>query len=221
MPRLRSPETMTGRRPSLDAAYGLDGPEANRRLYRDWAETYDAEFAEAHAYLLPEAVADAFAAAGGRGPVLDLGAGTGLVGVALARHGIGPVDGTDLSAEMLAVAATKGAYRRLFEGDLTARLEVGDGACAGVVSAGTFTNGHVGPEALGEVVRLLAPGGLACLSVNARHYVARGFAAALDALDGLRLRSATETPIYRAGAAPEGHEGDTALLLLLDRVDGG
>ena len=47
---------------------------------------------------------------------------------------------------MLDVAQTKGIYRALFAGDLTARLPVDDGTYAGIVSSGTFTNGHVGPE---------------------------------------------------------------------------
>lgn len=92
----------------LDDAYALKTPEDSRRLYADWAASYDAEFAEATGYRLPEAVAAAFAALGGGGPVLDVGAGTGLVAERLSLRGLGPIDGTDISHEMLNVASAKG-----------------------------------------------------------------------------------------------------------------
>ena len=73
-------------------------------------------------------------------------------------------------------------YRALFTGDLTQRLPVEDGAYSGIVSSGTFTHGHVGPDALDEVMRITKSGGLLCLSINAEHYEAQGFAAKIEAL---------------------------------------
>jgi predicted TPR repeat methyltransferase len=130
----------------LDAAYALDQPEAVRAFYADWAARYDAGFAAGTGYALPAAVAAAFAAAGGGGPVLDVGAGTGPLAEALAGQGIGPVDAVDLSPEMLARAAAKNIYRALHEADVTRPLPMAPGSFAGIVSAGTFTAGHVGPE---------------------------------------------------------------------------
>jgi predicted TPR repeat methyltransferase len=200
-------------KPDLDRAYALETPEDSVKLYGDWAESYDTDFAESSGYLLPEAVAAAFHAQGGRGPVLDLGAGTGLVGEALARLGVAEIDGTDISAQMLAEAALKDVYDNLFEGDLTAELPCEDGHYVGIVSAGTFTHGHVGPEAFDEVLRVAADGALICLTVNAAHYEAQGFAAKLEALapriQGLTLQ---ETPIYDARRS-DGHGADTALIV--------
>ena len=200
-------------RPTLDAAYGLQGPDDNRRLYAGWAQSYDSDFAAAMGYLLPGAVAQAFVQAGGAGPVLDLGAGTGLCGAALRALGIGPVEATDFSDEMLAVAAGKGLYARLFAGDMTKGLPVADGAYAGVTCSGTFTHGHVGPEALDEVLRVLAPGVVAALSINAAHWQHKGFAAAFEGLaprlDGLVC---TEGPIYAPGATGD-HAGDSAFVV--------
>ena len=107
----------------LDAAYALSGPEENRRLYAAWAETYDAEFLEGQGYLMPGHVARAYLDAGGAGPVLDVGAGTGVMGQGLAAAGVGPVDALDLSPEMLAVARRKGVYRHLIEADVTAGID--------------------------------------------------------------------------------------------------
>lgn len=57
-------------------------------------------------------------AAGGRGPVLDLGCGPGLAAVALSDLSLGPFVGVDLSGVMLAVARQWGLYAELIEADL-------------------------------------------------------------------------------------------------------
>ena len=72
--------------PDLEAAYALQTPDDNRRLYAEWATTYDDEFAVDMDYMLPLHVAEAFASVGGQGPVIDLGAGTGLLGAALKTY---------------------------------------------------------------------------------------------------------------------------------------
>lgn len=203
--------------PDLNSAYALSGPEDAARLYAGWAQTYDTDFAQDMHYVLPMAVARAYALAGGKGPVLDLGAGTGLCGAALRALGANPVDATDLSPEMLAVARGKAIYRDLFAGDLLARLPCGDGAYAGAVSSGTFTHGHVGPEALNEVLRVVRPGGWIALSVNAAHFSALGFDAALAAR-AAQITDLTLTPtaIYGPDATGE-HAQDQALILTCRR----
>lgn len=205
-------------KPDLDGAYALETPEDSVRLYGEWAESYEETFAKASGYLLPEAVAECFARSGGLGPILDVGAGTGLVGVALHGLGIGPVDGTDISSAMLAEAALKDCYENLFEGDVTDVLEVEDGTYAGVVSAGTFTHGHVGPDAFDELLRVAHPGALFALTINAEHFKARGFKAKFDALgeniQGLTLH---DTPIY-GDARRDGHAGDKALITVFTKA---
>lgn len=199
-------------KPDLDGAYALQTPEDSVKLYGDWAETYDASFATASGYQLPEAVAEAFARGGGQGPVLDVGAGTGLVGMALHELGIGSIDGTDISSAMLAEAALKDCYENLFEGDMTGVLDVEDATYHGIVSAGTFTHGHVGPEAFDELLRVADKGALFVLSINAEHFEARGFTTKFEAL-GPSIKGLTlhETVIYN-DARKDGHANDKALL---------
>ncbi len=192
--------------PGLEAAYGATSPEDNRRLYAAWAASYDDGFAARTGYRLPVLVAARFAALGGAGPVLDAGAGTGLVGAALAQAGVGPVDGIDLSEEMLAAAAAKGVYRHLVRADLTRALPPLPAPYRGLVSSGTFTHGHLGPEALAPLVALMAPGGLAVLSVNLGVWD-RGFAAALAALP-VTDPGREDLPIY--DRPDRGHEADRA-----------
>lgn len=198
--------------PSLGAAYALQTPEDSRRLYAGWADSYDQDFVAGSDYVLHLHVAQFFAQHGGQGPVLDVGAGTGVLAKALAQLNIGPVDGTDISAEMLEVAQSKGLYRDVFLGDVTERLALQDASYGGVVSSGTFTHGHVGPKALDELMRITAPGGMLCLSINAQHYEAQGFAAKLDALatqiTDLRL---PQVPIYGPGNT-SAHKDDLAVI---------
>lgn len=98
----------------LDSVY--DHPDMDvADFYDDWAATYDAEVGD-NGYVTPTRCAKALRAqvANLETPVLDLGCGTGLSGLALRAAGFTTLDGTDLSDGMLKVARDKGIYRHLF-----------------------------------------------------------------------------------------------------------
>ncbi|MEX0309043.1 MAG: class I SAM-dependent methyltransferase, partial [Tateyamaria sp.] len=120
-------------KPTLDGAYALHTPADSVRLYADWADTYDTEFARNSDYILHEQVARHFVNIGGFGPVLDIGAGTGLCGAALRARGVEPVDGTDISPDMTAVAEAKGMYRATRVENILDGLSMPDGAYQGAV----------------------------------------------------------------------------------------
>lgn len=205
--------------PDLQGALMLTGPEACLVHYRAWAASYDSGFAESMEYLLPAHVAAAFRAAGGGGPVLDVGAGTGLLAERLRVMGQdGAIDGVDFSAEMLGRAAEKGVYRHLTQADITQTIPL-PRAYGGVVSSGTFTAGHVGPVALPNLLALALPGAQFALSINHRVWAAQGFDRALATLQaegqiaGLHL---IEVEVYGAAAAAvdPSHAGDRAQIAL-------
>ncbi|AHD02695.1 class I SAM-dependent DNA methyltransferase [Leisingera methylohalidivorans] len=211
---------MDKQKPGLSDAYAVQTPADSKRLYGDWASTYDQDFAARQGYLLPGLTAKAFAAAGGMGPVLDAGAGTGLCGQALQLLGVGPIDATDLSAAMLAEALRKDVYRDVIEADLLEGIPVPRNSYRGVVSSGTFTHGHLGPEVLPALLRVAAPDAWFALSVNARFYKKAGFAEAFDRLlRGQWIKGLTlpELCIYGPGASGA-HKDDTALIALFQKV---
>lgn len=167
-------------KPDLDSAYALGGKDETRAFYKEWAESYDQTFAEDRGYRSPAEVARRFLAArDGNEPVLDVGAGTGLIGAEMA--GV-TIDALDLSPEMLAVAGRKGVYRNLITADLTGPLDLETASYGGVVSSGTFTHGHVGPACLPELMRITRPGALFVCTVIPAVYDSAGFGSALAQL---------------------------------------
>jgi predicted TPR repeat methyltransferase len=173
---------MTGRR-FLDHAYDLPDRQATVAFYGEWAASYDAEITD-NGYATPARCAAALAAhaADPGAPVLDIGCGTGLSGLALAAAGFGTVDGTDLAAEMLARAEARGVYRRLVRGDLADPLPVAAGVYANAAAVGVVSPGHAPPETLDAVLAILPPGGCLVLSLNDHALAEPAFPARIERL---------------------------------------
>jgi len=136
--------------------------------YAVWAASYDDDLAGEMGYRAHRIVAHALREVLDPDDtrVLDAGCGTGLVGVELERLGYGDIDGVDYSPDMLAEAEKKAVYARLEKADLTGALDLPTDHYDAVTCVGTFTLGHVGPSALGELIRVTRPGGYVCFSVR-------------------------------------------------------
>ena len=178
----------------LKAAYAVKNPDDNRELYAKWAATYE-QFLNDYRYIYARQVAEMFAERSSTRTeaVLDAGCGTGRLGWELSRLGISPVDGIDISPEMLAEAGTltgpDGApsYRRLMEADLTGPIDLETDSYSGLVSSGVFTHGHLGPDALAELLRVVRPGSAGVIGINASIYESNGYRDRLEhyAADGV------------------------------------
>lgn len=167
----------------LENAYKLSTPEDNKAYYREFAETYDGDFAEALGFVYPQAIARIYAERAGPEdvPVADIGCGTGLVAEALGLPAV-QVDGLDISAEMLERATAKALYGRTFEIDLTGDLTAISNGYGAVLSSGAFTHGHLGPDVLISLLSIARSGALFVVGVNRTHYADHGFDAALAGL---------------------------------------
>ena len=159
-----SAENKTAR---LGAVYQAESADDVARVYDSWAEKYDDDMSLA-GYRHP-AISLAILARHvpkGEAPLLDAGAGTGLIGEWLAITGYSNVDALDISAGMLAVAERKGVYKGLHKAALGGTLPFSDDQFAAIISAGVFTSGHVGVEGLDDLLRVCAPGGTIVLTVK-------------------------------------------------------
>ena len=168
---------MSEKKIGYDDAYSLKTPGDSKKLYKKWAETYDEDFALNSNYLSPKKISIFFNkhAKNTDTPILDVGAGTGLVGEFLYRTGNKKIIGIDISLEMLEQAKLKGCYSSLMEADVTKKIPLKNNSIGAVVSAGNFTHGHVGPDAFDELLRITKPGGLFVLSINSKVFIKNGF----------------------------------------------
>jgi predicted TPR repeat methyltransferase len=146
----------------LERARSISSTEEAARLYAEWASTYDEDVFGALGVTGSARIAELLVGvlADPAQPVVDLGCGTGAVGQRLAQLAVTTIDGLDLSPEMLTVAERTGAYRSLMVGDLNDLPDDLNGTYAASVSAGTFTTGHVGPDAVPRLMDLLQPDGV-------------------------------------------------------------
>ena len=155
-----------------------------------------------------------------QGAILDIGCGTGLVATAIRK--VDPsavIDGVDISPDMLGKARAKGEYRDLVAADLTAGCSHIATDYAAIVSAGTFTFGHLGPELIPDMVGLCRPGAVAALGVNSVYFVEQGFRDVLDSLETEgRIANVAlhEMPIY--DGRDEAHQGDMAMILAFTTI---
>ena len=203
------------RKLSLESAYDLKSPKDNIELYSVWAETYDMDFINEMQYKLHFSVAEEFILNGGKGLVLDVGAGTGALAQALLQKGKFSIEATDISEEMLKIAKSKKIYKRSFLSDLTKEIPVDNSFYDGVVSSGTFTHGHVGPSSIGELVRVTKPGGLITISINEKHWIAFDFESEVEKLNKyIRNYTLKKISIYGEQSSHD-HKDDKAIILTI------
>lgn len=201
----------------LDHAYTIEGAADAKVLYDDWATTYDSSFSEGHGYIAPREIAKIFISlSDGNEPILDIGAGTGLVAESL--PGL-TVDGIDISEGMLEQARAKGLYRNRIVADLTQTLPIEDSTYGGFVSCGTFTHGHVGPEVLPELMRVAKPGALFVCGVIPPVYDGAGFGSRLALLVAHKIIAPVDfhdIPIYEN--ADHDHAQDRGLVMVFRKL---
>ena len=106
--------------------------------------------------------------------IIDVGCGTGLVGLQLKKLGYKNFDGVDISQEMIDIAIDRG-YASLFLGNLNETLPIKSNQYEAAICVGVFTHGHVGPSRLEELTRIVKPGGILCFTVNEDVYESYGF----------------------------------------------
>jgi SAM-dependent methyltransferase len=166
---------------------------------RAYDAVYDAQGPEGHPLRVRMAAALRLLGPG-PGEVLDVGMGPGRLAEQLERGGW-RVSGVDASEGMLALARERLTGARLLRGEID-RLPFPDASFDAVVATGVLEYAPDRARAVGELARVLRPGGRAVVSIpNARSApvrVRRGVVRPLGRLARRLLRSSRPEPPRRA-----------------------
>ena len=210
----------------LEKAYSVRTPEDSRKLYAEWATTYNETFIKANDYVYPRTIAQKFDELIDKTEiktVVDIGCGTGAVGSYLAnlRPNLN-IDGFDISPEMLTEAAkvrridNSPVYNDLIEVDLTG--ELAPRPYDAMISAGTFTHGHLGPQTLISIIRLVRVNGWFVVGINSQHFELRGFDAMLRKIHNAGIISEVRLFEAQVYGPTSSHFGDTTQIAVYSRL---
>lgn len=154
---------LAGQGPKPDAAPGA----FVEALFDQYAGSFESSLVGTLSYRGPQLLVDALDRAGvaRAGRAVDLGCGTGLMGVAL-RPRVERLEGYDLSTAMLAEASKRGIYDRLQRADLTG-LRLAPASADLIVAADVFIYLGALDAVIAMAARAIAPGGHLAFTVEA------------------------------------------------------
>lgn len=207
----------------LNDAYSVKTPEDNRKLYAKWADTYESDFVVTQGYEHPRIIAEYFhselsSTENEIQTVIDIGTGTGLVGryLSVLKPGI-VLDGIDISPEMLAEAKKKNVYRNLYERDLSKSILETAAPYDALITIGTFTHGHLGKDALLNILPLVRSDGYFVIGFNASYFTEQGFQELLSDLERekvITITSLQESAVYKEDSP---HHGSLNVLVVFKK----
>ena len=154
--------------PKVFNALHTNNKEELEELYKVWADNYDHDVVEVIGYVGHSITTELLMkyVDNSKAKILDAGCGTGLVGEVLHERKFKNIIGIDFSQTMLDQALKKNVYQSLALSDLTEKLAFKDNTFDAIVCAGTFTCGHIGPEAFLEFIRVTKTGGYISFTVR-------------------------------------------------------
>tara|TARA_Y100000590_G_scaffold228583_1_gene257907 strand:+ start:169 stop:795 length:627 start_codon:yes stop_codon:yes gene_type:complete len=157
--------------------YKLTTPEEILKYYQDWTKEnkYNQDMVDLN-YVAPKETVLVLKkyAADNNWKILDAGCGTGLVGIELKKNGYSNIEGVDFSQNMLDLIP-RNIYKKIEKVDLNKPLKFNTNMYDAVTCVGTFTYGHVKPQALNELIRIIKNKGLICFTINEGVYEKYGF----------------------------------------------
>lgn len=166
-----------GAKDEADLLSRITHPDLDRttamNTYKKWAETYDKDLAKLD-YQVPQIVAlktnEFLERKDAR--ILDIAAGTGLVGLELRKLGYTKLDALDGSQEMLDKAKVRGVYDRMYccmlGQQYTVPIETNTYDCLTI--GGAFVPGHMKGDSLPELIRITKAGGLIIALISEKYH---------------------------------------------------
>ncbi|MCL2924581.1 MAG: class I SAM-dependent methyltransferase [Trichodesmium sp. MAG_R04] len=155
-------------RPWLSGICDTQSTEELKNKYDGWAKTYDRDvrkdwsfmpgnIARTLSQLLPQK----------ESVILDAGAGTGLVGEALAQKEYSNITAVDLSEKMLAIAKEREVYKALHQSNLEdSQMFSNSVTFDAIIAAGVFAYAHAGVKVLNNLFCFLKEEGIFLLTIR-------------------------------------------------------
>jgi SAM-dependent methyltransferase len=131
------------------------------------------------------------------GPVLDIGCGTGLTGLALHALGARVIDGVDLSEVSLAAAQSRGIYRNLQRHNFNeSSLPFADDSYIAAECVGVLSYAHDPRSLIVDACRVVQSGGTVVFSQRSDLWAEHNLAGVLDDLctEGIILTATWSEP---------------------------
>ena len=159
----------------LEPLHGLTLDSTNEEIkdkYDSWATKYDDDVTTLNYSAPTNAVKTLVRLAGQYGiskdsKIIDIGAGTGLIGELLKKDGYKNIDAVDLSPGMLEVARSKNCYSKLICGGIgNDSISIPDAEYDALFCIGCIIIGGINPKGITEMLNMVKPGGLYIVSVR-------------------------------------------------------
>lgn len=151
--------------------YNAQSKEELEARYDVWANSYDHDLVDVFGRDVGEPFVEMLIKhTSPEARLLDVGAGTGLVGVYLQQLGYQNLVAMDMSAGMLVEAEKTSAYESVHRMILGEPLNFADNLFDVCFASGVFTYGHAPSSAFDELIRITKPGGLILFTLQPRFY---------------------------------------------------
>lgn len=129
--------------------------------YNSWAASYDTDLLDEMGYIVPQiALSFLEGKINKQARILDIGAGTGIVGQLLHAKGYYQLDALDFSEGILAEAKLKKNYQSYFLQTLGEPLDIPTNSYDLIIGVGTFGPTHAPATAFSELIRITKKKGL-------------------------------------------------------------
>ena len=140
--------------------------------YDSWAKQYEKELLEDYGYCAHIISSKAFSNYELRKScnIIDIGCGTGLVGESLKSSGFLNISGLDVSSKMIAIAKKKQIYREFYQKKIENLEGIISKPFEALICVGSFGLGHIGPESLELLVKLVKKNSLIIIFMNAEPF---------------------------------------------------
>lgn len=132
------------------------------QYYDQWAEAYDHDLIDRMGYIVPKCTVDVFKKhqLDNNSLILDIGAGTGIVGECLQSFDYTNIEALDFSKGSVAPALAKDIYQKYHIETLGKQLEIESDSYDAIIGVGVFGPTHAPAHSFDELIRITKPQGL-------------------------------------------------------------